>query len=65
MEIIVYLIFDLVLWTTGSVVLWVVTFGNFKLARANRGSSIYYLLSVVGLIFWLVVLYISVTILGD
>ena len=62
MDVVLFIIVDVVLWTTGGILLWVLTIGRFKLVRPGRGSGSYYLLSLLGLVFWLFILYVSVRI---
>ena len=65
MDVVIFLVVDVILWTTGSVILWILSLGRFKLIHANRRSWTYYLLSLVGFAFWLLILFLSIKIFGS
>lgn len=53
LEFLFVLIVDLFLTSTGLVLAWSLTLGRFKLIRPERGNAINFLMSLIGLLFWL------------
>lgn len=64
MDTIIFIVIDLIFCATGGALLWILTLGRFRCFHAGRGSAAYFALSIVGFLFWLVVLYISVKVFG-
>lgn len=61
-EFILMLVVDLFLCGTGLVIVWVFGLGRGGFKRPGKGSVNYFLLSLLGLIFWLLILFVFLSI---
>ena len=61
-ESILMIVVDLLFSITGAAILWLVSFGRFKFIRPARTTLAYFGLSLVGAIFWIIL--ISLILLG-
>ncbi len=59
-ELIFLIVFDFFLCLTGSGIVWLLTLGKFKFFREERMTLTYFLLSGIGLLFWLIVAFLAI-----
>jgi len=62
-ETLLLILIDFLLAMTGAFVLWVLSFGRFKLLRPARVTLTYFCLSFVGAAFWVAAIFILVKVI--
>ncbi|WP_143694540.1 hypothetical protein [Variovorax sp. JS1663] len=63
-ELILFILADILLCGTGMLILWLASFGRFKLGIPTRTASSYWVFSLVGLLAWATILFFALINLG-